>query len=75
MPADYIELDARIVAAIGDGAETFSQIFQRTKVLALPLTKADRWGKRNSDRLVDRRLQVLRKAGLIAYMQGKWTTT
>ncbi len=53
----HTETDAKIVAAIREGATKFHNIGYAVKV----------W-----DRKLDRRLQALRRKGLIAYAKGHW---
>lgn len=69
---DYSELDAAIIHTIANWAGDFARINQRVKDIAEPLATPDRWGRRNTERLVDRRLQALRKAGRIRYGGRDW---
>ena len=61
MTPDYASLDAAIVKAIRDGADTFMVLVVRLG------TMVGHW------RLIDRRLQSLRKRGLIVYNNGRWS--
>jgi len=61
MTPDYASLDEAIVKAIRDGADTFMILVIRLK------TMVDHW------RVIDCRLQSLRKRGLIVYNNGRWS--
>ena len=63
----YGELDAAIVKAIQAGKVRFIEIWTAVESLALPFAK-----HRDPDRVVDRRLQALRKRRLITFWSGKW---
>lgn len=63
----YDELDAAIVTAISRGADKFVAINACVRKLAEPHSlRADPF------RVVDRRLQWLRKRNVIRYWRGKW---
>ena len=68
MKHDYTELDAAILARLGEGRATFTQL-QGGKVQRA----ADEFGTglhgMPAWRFIDRRLQALRKAGLITYQR------
>lgn len=70
---DYTELDALIVERIGQSPCNFTQL-QAPHILSVATTLAipDRWGVRTGWRVIDRRLQALRKANRIAYSGGEW---
>lgn len=71
----YQELDAALISAIKNGADTMSALDSNKKVHALtkPHQVKDRWGHLTPEfRIIDRRLQALRKAGLIAYHSKRW---
>lgn len=74
---DYTELDASIVAQIKDGCGSFTAISAVLESAAKPFVQNPRdpracpappW------RVIDRRLQALRKRGVIAYSRadGRW---
>lgn len=72
-PTPYSELDAAILKAITEGHRKFSVLRTAVESLAAPHAKKSRspyvtppW------RIVDRRLQALRKSGRIAYTKGEW---
>ena len=69
MMKDFTAVDAAIVKAIQDGNQRFGDLFTDAVFKATtPLIArvADR------DRLVDRRLQALRKRGVITYHGKRW---
>lgn len=69
--SDFTTLDCAIMTRIADSACTFASISANVAHLAAPLAK-------NPDqafRVVDRRLQVLRKKGLIYFGNTKWFLT
>lgn len=65
----YDELDTAIVKAIEHGARKFADIHAAVRELALPHSL----GQRGTDRVVDRRLQALRKQRKITYWAGRWS--
>jgi len=68
----YENLDAMILESIGDGTKSFSDIFfggRGTKNLR-PLCESFSTDKAEAARVLDRRLQALRKKGLIVFMKG-----
>lgn len=73
MSAKFVSLDEAILAAIKTGRTTFVSIVGNVEALAKPLATPDRWGRSNHDRVVDRRLQALRKQGKIAYKAKEWS--
>ena len=63
----YEELDALIVESIRNGRDTFGQLCGgKTGALATQFSWMD------ADRVIDRRLQALRKRGLIRFSGGRW---
>lgn len=72
MTGKFTTLDDAILAAIKAGRTTFVSIVGNVEDLAKHLATPDRWGKISHDRLVDRRLQALRKQGKIAYKAKQW---
>ena len=62
---DYTEFDAELVRLIGSGNRVFSALCSNTKLLELARPFVSPSGE--EDRLIDRRLQALRKAGRIHY--------
>jgi hypothetical protein len=65
----FEKLDAAIVKAIESGKNKFYIITAAVEPLALPLALG---GPQHAYRVVDRRLQALRKRGLIAYSGVEW---
>lgn len=66
----YAELDHKILQCIARRIDTFHRISPACRDLSYALadgTGAEPW------RLVDRRMQALRKAGKIAYEKGAWS--
>lgn len=63
----YDELDAAILKAIEAGRRQFYYINTAVEDLAKPHSL-----RGDSSRVVDRRLQALRKRGRIAYAQKEW---
>ncbi|MGV1119202.1 hypothetical protein [Xanthomonas translucens] len=66
----YTELDAAIVHAVQNGATTFSGL--RT-ACSQHLSFKMIGREYTDDRLLDRRLQALRKAGRITFAMGHWS--
>jgi hypothetical protein len=63
MSNKYEAVDAEIISCIRSGRRTFSEM-GTAKATAEPMGEG--W------RIVDRRLQSLRKRGLIEYVSGSW---
>lgn len=81
MKADYTQIDADILAAIRQAPREFahfnttrSPIFAQAQQLA-EARLTDRWGNATPGwRVIDQRLQALRRRGLIQYVRTKgWT--
>lgn len=72
---DYTAFDAELMRLIKLGFNTFTTI-QTPKVLdmAKPFCRNSKspYGDTPEWRIVDRRLQALRKAGKIRYIGGRW---
>ena len=68
----YAQLDAKLIELIKNGAGTFNEITPRADVAAL--TAPHETATTEGWRVVDRRLQALRKAGKIAFSRdvGRW---
>lgn len=62
---DYTEFDAELVRLIGSGRRKFAALCSNTRLLELARPLASPSGA--EDRIIDRRLQALRKAGRIHY--------
>lgn len=62
---DYTEFDAELVRLIGSGSRVFSALCSSTKLRELARPFVSPSGA--EDRIIDRRLQALRKAGRIHY--------
>ena len=67
MTSKYDQLDGAILARIASGVTTYYEICRRVEHLSKP------HAIRYWDRVVDRRLQCLRKHGLIRYVDKHWT--
>ncbi|EIB4109891.1 hypothetical protein K8Y36_001202 [Salmonella enterica] len=68
----YAKLDSAILSALGDQPIAFSELFAQTiKQECLVIAEAE--GKHPMDvfRILDRRLQAMRKIGAIQYVTGK----
>ena len=65
----YTELDELIIAAIVFSSDTFTLLQQHLAVAHAARSHDTGTG---FDRVIDRRLQALRKAGKIRYEHGKW---
>lgn len=65
----YDELDAAIIARVAGGFSRFYEIWPAVKNLAYPHRTVPNGG---SDRVVDRRLQALRKQGKLMCHGVKW---
>lgn len=63
----FDNLDAAILKAIDAGLTTYWAISQRVQELAKPHTQRPDWS-----RVVDRRLQALRKKGAITFEKKEW---
>ena len=70
----YDKLDAAIIAHITTvGSATYAGLRKETEDMADTMIEPDRWDKSpNGWRLIDRRLQAMRKAGKIVYKRGGW---
>ena len=62
---DYTELDAAILACLAAGPKPFMILAEKVRVESEAVAAPDRFGKVHGWRVVDRRLQALRKAGKI----------
>ncbi|ALS64917.1 hypothetical protein [Pandoraea apista] len=70
----YAELDAAILKSVSGGYVTYSYLISKHGRLADSLAKPDHVGERNGWRLIDRRLQALRKRGEITFSRKEgWT--
>lgn len=71
----YATLDEKIVAAIRKSPCTFKDLENNKPLMAMAneLAPADRFSREvNGWRLIDRRLQAMRKAGVIEHREGYW---
>lgn len=72
---DYSKFDAALLAEIRTSPQDFTALMttHRLADAAMSLGATDRFGHPvELDRIFDRRLQALRRAGKIRYSQGKW---
>lgn len=67
---DYTEFDAELVRLIGSGSRVFSALSSNTNLRELARPFVSPSGA--EDRIIDRRLQALRKAGRIHYGTRTW---
>lgn len=72
---DYTDFDAQLLDLIKVGRNTFTQLEGHKPLIemAKPFCKSNRSPFCTEPfRIIDRRLQALRKAGKITYHSGKW---
>jgi len=68
MKKDFLTLDNAIMTAILEGRKDYTSISYRVEGLARAHTTRKDWM-----RVVDRRLQALRKRGLISFGRKEWS--
>ncbi|WP_401733517.1 hypothetical protein [Stenotrophomonas muris] len=71
----YGTVDRLILMHIKEfGASSYSQLCEDATLIkeANDQSTVDRYGARNGERVIDRRLQALRKAGAIALEKRRW---
>lgn len=66
----YAELDALLMQSIRDGRDTFGSLCRGS---ADKLAVEFGLPRSSGDRVVDRRLQSLRKRGLISFSKSRWS--
>lgn len=71
MSTRFQSLDKALLAAVTAGAAQFAALCTEVRAVAVSLATDDR-GHSNWELLVARRLQALRKAGLLQYTKGQW---
>lgn len=73
----YDQLDKLIINRVSHEACTFTNLYGNSAVrsMAEDLAKPDLYGRKAGDRVIDRRLQALRKSGRILYSKGRWHLT
>ena len=72
---DYTEFDAMLLASIGTRPRNFTELTTRRELVALVESlgaKSKSGHPVPTDRVFDRRLQALRRAGKIRYAGMKW---
>lgn len=72
---DYSKFDAALLASISTRPRNFTELTTRRELVVLveSLGTTDRFGRpAPTDRIFDRRLQALRRAGKIRYTGTKW---
>lgn len=72
---DYSKFDAALLASIGTRPRNFTELTTRRELVALVESlgaKSKSGHPVPTDRIFDRRLQALRRAGRIRYSRGKW---
>lgn len=68
----YAKLDSRILSALGDKPIAFSELFsQSVEQECLVIAEAEGKHPMNVFRILDRRLQALKKIGAIQHVTGK----
>lgn len=75
MQTRFDQLDAAIRAAVTAGNQQYRTIADAVREVAEPATIPDRYGQRDWGRLVDRRLQALRKAGVLVFAGRRWAVS
>lgn len=72
MTTDFTHLDELLFEAIEQQPMDFTTLQSRFEAEFDKHAKADRYGGPNGWRLIDRRLQALRKAGRIEFVKKQW---
>lgn len=67
MPTDYTQLDAAILTRAAKAPAEFPFLCIAVQAEAQDVAKLDPWGGKSPANVIQRRLQALRKRGLIAY--------
>ena len=69
----YADFDAKVLGLIRKGVSTFAELVPHLLGDAEPFCQSGRGPYPTEPwRIVDRRLQALRKAGRIVYAEGRW---
>jgi len=69
MKHDYTNFDAALIEAIKSGKKHMASLEDALAKFTHPFREKDRWGSLTPEfRIIDRRLQALRKAGRIKFM-------
>lgn len=66
----FTAIDSAIVMAIGRGSDTFASLCKHPEVMPTAEAMASR--QSYGDRVIDGRLQALKKAGAIRYVNRRW---
>jgi len=66
----FSAIDSAIVMAIGQGSQTFAALCKHPEVMPTAEAMASR--QSYGDRVIDGRLQALKKAGSIRYANRRW---
>jgi len=69
----FSQLDSAILCAIATGENSFTLLQQQEHIIQLAIPFETPFG--DAGRVIDRRLQSLRKNGKIEYTKGKWEVT
>lgn len=69
MRPDYTDFDKELLAGIACGCDTMAMLDGRMRALAEPFARTS---NNPTYRIVDRRLQALRKAGKIRFNNKTW---
>lgn len=72
----FAGLDAELIRLVGEGVDQYQRLVSTPSVeaLARPLAREGKGGEDEFDRVVDRRLQALRRKGQIVYQKRRWST-
>lgn len=74
MPVDYTHLDALLLESIQRCKCTFGELSSRFETEFDQVAPKGRHGEATGWRLIDRRLQALRKKGLIRFEKAGWVS-
>lgn len=69
---DYTQFDAELISLIKAGRNTFTQLEGHKPLIEMAKPFCMHARHPEPFRIIDRRLQALRKAGKIKYHSGKW---
>lgn len=72
----FDDIDAELLDQIDQGVDKYIRlcVTPSVKRLAQQLAKDGKEGEDGFDRVIDRRLQALRKKGLIRFSKGRWAS-
>lgn len=70
MSSNFHALDQQIVDTVSSGCSAFADILKKLEVPLKDKAVPDKFGDRNESRMLDRRLQALRKTGRLTFAKG-----